>query len=30
MEEMTGDPEEWTREVKKEWDATPQEPPHNG
>ena len=28
MEEMTGDPGEWTREVKKEWDATSEEPRH--
>jgi 23S rRNA U2552 (ribose-2'-O)-methylase RlmE/FtsJ len=24
MEEMTADPGEWSQEVKKEWDATPE------
>ena len=29
MEEMAGDPGEWSREVKKEWNATPEEHTHN-
>ena len=29
MEEAAGDAGEWSREVKKEWDATPEERPGN-
>jgi hypothetical protein len=29
MEEMIADPREWMREVRKEWEATPEEKPRN-
>jgi hypothetical protein len=29
MEEMTADPREWMREVRKEWEATPEGKPRN-